>query len=71
VYAVDKIIPLFNVYLNDGRSFKTDDISLEELKEHKEDKFDNSPEVEQYYEQLINLFAQNEERLFAGDGNTA
>jgi putative hydrolase of HD superfamily len=67
VYALDKIIPFFNVYLNDGRSFKTDDVDLAELREHKKDKFDNNPKIEEYYEELMNIFANEESQLFGTD----
>lgn len=64
VYALDKIIPFFNVYLNDGRSFKTDDVNLEELRQHKKDKFKYSPKIEEYYNKFMDLFEKEEERLF-------
>ena len=67
VYALDKIIPFFNVYLNDGRSFKTDDVDLAELREHKQDKFKDAPKIEKYYEEMMDIFAKEEDRLFRED----
>lgn len=64
VYALDKIVPLINIYLDDGRSWKSDGVDLQTLREHKKDKFDDSPRVEKYYEKLMDLFAREENRLF-------
>lgn len=64
VYALDKIIPLINIYMDGGRSWRKDGVTLEILQKHKKDKFNNSPQIEAYYEQLIELFTDEEQGLF-------
>lgn len=67
VYALDKIVPLINIYLDDGRSWRKDDVDLQTLREHKKDKFDKTPKIEEYYERLMYIFTQERKRLFAND----
>lgn len=67
VYALDKIVPLINIYLDDGRSWQVSGVDLETLRKHKKDKFSDSPEVEQYYEQLMSIFSYQSETLFDTD----
>ncbi len=64
VYALDKIIPLLNIYLDGGRSWRKSNIDLSTLRKHKKDKFENSPEVEKYYERLMTIFEEESGELF-------
>lgn len=67
VYTLDKIVPLINIYLDGGRSWRADGVNLQTLREHKKDKFDDVPEIEGYYEKLMDLFARQQDELFKSD----
>jgi putative hydrolase of HD superfamily len=59
VYALDKLLPIVNNYLDGGRSWKEDGVSLRELKSVKAGKVDISPIVEKYYNQLLIVLEKN------------
>ncbi|MDD5083622.1 MAG: HD domain-containing protein [Candidatus Moranbacteria bacterium] len=65
VYALDKIQPMLNIYLDNGDTWKEKEVTLEMLFENKEDKVKISPEVKRYFDEFIQLLRENEERLFA------
>ena len=64
VYALDKIQPLLHIYLDDGRTWKTDGVTLGMLVEAKEDKIKVSPEVEKYWNEIKDLLKREEKKLF-------
>ncbi|HXY18047.1 MAG TPA: HD domain-containing protein [Candidatus Nitrosopolaris sp.] len=53
VYALDKLIPVLNIYLYEGRSWHLMDISLQEMKNIKVGKVDISKEIKDYYQQMV------------------
>ncbi len=55
VYALDKLIPIINIYLYEGRSWHLQDINLEDVKRIKVGRVDVSAEINRYYEQLFKL----------------
>ena len=59
VYALDKIMPLMMLYINNGHTWKEKDITLEQLKHVKHDKVATSPEVMDYYTQLVQLLEKS------------
>lgn len=64
VYALDKILPVMNVYLDDGHSWKVHDIKLEDVKTHKKDKVALSPEIEKYFNEIVQLLERDSGKLF-------
>ncbi len=64
VYALDKIQPLINIYLDNGRNWKLKGVTLEMLVENKKTKTAISSEIKDYWEQIVLLFTKEEERLF-------
>lgn len=64
VYALDKIEPIIKMYLDDGRTWKEKDVTLEMLYESKKDKVAFSPDISAYFDELMVLLRQEEERLF-------
>ncbi|PSO45477.1 MAG: hypothetical protein BRC25_02210 [Parcubacteria group bacterium SW_6_46_9] len=64
VYAVDKLISMINVYQDNGRSLRKDNVSLETVKRLKSGEFEGVPEVKKLYEDLIEVFAEEKDRLF-------
>lgn len=65
VYAMDKIIPLINIYLDSGRIWKEIGISYEKLIELKDSKVKISPEVYDLFLDLQNLLLLNKQNLFS------
>jgi hypothetical protein len=56
--------PILLVYLDEGRSWKRDNITLKMLKEKKASKMGISPVVEKYWNELVVLLENNKEELF-------
>jgi len=64
VYALDKILPIINIYLDNGRSWKIDNIKLEMLISKKTEKISISDEIKPYFEELIKILKKEEDGLF-------
>lgn len=55
VYALDKILPTINIYLDSGRDWHTDLITLDMIRAYKTSKVAVSPEIVPYFEELMGL----------------
>ncbi len=64
VYALDKIHPILNIYIDGGRTWKERNITIQMLVDHKKDKVALSPEIEHYFNELIALLKKEEATLF-------
>ncbi|MBP9751768.1 MAG: HD domain-containing protein [Candidatus Moranbacteria bacterium] len=64
VYALDKIQPVLHAFLDDGRIWREKNVTIAMLHDHKKDKVALSPEVKPYFDELIALLKENENRLF-------
>lgn len=64
VYALDKIHPIINTYLDNGRRWKELDITADMLHEDKKDKVKLSPEVESYFNEIMRVLREEEGNLF-------
>lgn len=64
IYALDKIITLLNNYLDNGKSWKEEGITLEMVIKNKSEKVAVSPEVKVYFDQLVEILKENEMQLF-------
>ena len=64
VYALDKIIPIINIHLDNGRTWKKKNVSLQMLIDEKSKKVSVSSEIEEYFKKLINLLRKNKKYLF-------
>ena len=64
VYALDKLQPLLNIYLDDGRTWQEMEVTLSMIDEAKREKVKLSPIVKKYYDQLIDLIKERKEELF-------
>jgi len=70
IYALDKIIPVMNIYLDEGHSWKIHDISLDDIIENKKNKVAVSPEAKKYFDQIVEKLRQNQTTLFpSGSAN--
>ena len=64
VYALDKIDPIIQTYLDDGRIWKEKNITLEMVYENKKDKVALSPEIKAYFDEMMVLLRKEERTLF-------
>lgn len=64
VYALDKIEPILHMYLDHGRTWKEEGISLERLYNSKVSKVSISPEIQRYFDEFILLLKAEEKELF-------
>lgn len=65
VYAMDKLLPVFNIYLDGGKTWKMKDaVTLERMLGQKSDKIALSPEVDHYYQQLVEILRGSESEYF-------
>jgi len=63
VYSLDKLIPVINNYLYDGRTWKKIGLDLNWLKSSKAGKIEASSSVFTYYQQMLKLL-ENNPKLF-------
>ena len=66
VYALDKVLPAMNIFLDDGRSWQTitKDIEKKIIKEKKTSKVSLSPDVLKYWNEFLILLEENQDHLF-------
>lgn len=63
IYALDKVIPVLNIYLDNGRSWKRDEVTLEMIR-RKDEKIAESPELFEMWMEFVKLLEDNKKRLF-------
>ncbi len=63
VYALDKIMPIMLIYINNGYSWSVNAITLQKLHAAKADKVALSPEVKPYYDELYALLLASPELI--------
>jgi putative hydrolases of HD superfamily len=61
IYALDKITPMINSYLDGGRNWKELELSLEEHQRVVKNKIDQDATVQSYYEDIIDFLATKPE----------
>jgi putative hydrolase of HD superfamily len=64
VYALDKVLPMINGYLDGGRGWKKEGVTLDMIQNLKADKIALSPEMKIYFDELIDILKKEEHRLF-------
>ncbi|NQV88009.1 MAG: HD domain-containing protein [Parcubacteria group bacterium] len=64
VYALDKLLPILNIYLDDGYSWEKNDLSLLEIIENKKDKVVSHPLIAEYFESIVKILSEKEEFFF-------
>lgn len=55
VYALDKMMPVLNIYLQDGYSWKINNISIDDVVEYKKDKIAESGTIKKYFDEVVPL----------------
>lgn len=65
VYSLDKLLPIINNYLYEGKIWKKLHINLEQVKVVKEGKIDKNNQINEYYKSLLKILEHRPE-LFGG-----
>jgi putative hydrolases of HD superfamily len=65
IYALDKILPTINIYLDKGRSWQELNLNLEQIIEYKTPKVAAHPEIKKYFEELVEILKQDQQTLFS------
>lgn len=66
VYALDKIMPIMQIYINEGHTWKVGGITLGKLDAVKATKVALSPEIKAYYDELYALLLASPELISKG-----
>lgn len=69
VYALDKVLPMLNVYIDNGRSWKRDSATLDIVRELTE-RTAISPDIYPYWQELQKLLEEKEGGLFHSNQRT-
>ena len=64
IYALDKIITPLQVYLEKGKLWHENNVSLDLLLEHKNKKIALSPTIDKYWKELVQELDKNKKKLF-------
>ena len=59
VYALDKLLPPMNIYLDGGRDWKHYKVTLDMLIKNKTPKIALSPEIEPYFKEFLTILKEN------------
>ncbi len=64
VYALDKILPPLNIYLDKGRSWQEAHVTLDQIIEYKTAKVASHPVVKKYFDMIIEVLQNEQQTLF-------
>ncbi|MES2213583.1 MAG: HD domain-containing protein [Patescibacteria group bacterium] len=64
VYALDKLQPVIQIYLDSGRTWRKEGMSFADLCFHKDEKVKVSPVVEKYWNELRGILEKSQTELF-------
>lgn len=64
VHAMDKLLPIWNTYLDDGRAWKRMNVTLPMVIEKKKSHMEENPAVKAWFEETIQRLKKEEDRLF-------
>lgn len=64
VYALDKLLPAVNIYLNEWRDWKRKDLTLADTKAYKDKKIAVHPEIAKLYNELNDRLEANYDMYF-------
>lgn len=59
IYALDKLLPIMNILLDEGRSWQANDVSLEKLYDGKHHKIEQDPIVFEYFILIVEILKSN------------
>lgn len=61
VYALDKVLPVLLIYSDGGKTWKEEKITLDMLVSHKAHKVAVSPEIQPYFNEIVEILAGEKE----------
>lgn len=64
IYALDKIIPPIQIYLEGGKLWHEKKISFRDVLENKNKKIALSSDIDKYWQELLKEFTKNQKKLF-------
>jgi putative hydrolase of HD superfamily len=64
IYALDKLLPVMNVFLDNGRLWKRNAVTYQMARDNKDEKIAMSKEVEKYWKEFIQILEENKKRVF-------
>ena len=64
IYALDKIIPPIQIYLENGKLWRERKVSLKDILENKNEKIAISPDIDKYWQELSKELVKNNKKLF-------
>jgi len=64
IYALDKIIPPIQIYLEKGKLWREKKVSLGNIFENKNVKIVISPDIDKYWQELVKELVKNKKKLF-------
>jgi putative hydrolase of HD superfamily len=70
VYALDKVMPMLQIYLDDGRTWREKGLTLAKIRNYKDEKVTASDSIERLYGELIERLGEQPE-LFPAEEMTA
>lgn len=66
VYAIDKLIPPIQIYMEKGKLWHEKGVTFDQLLKNKGDKIAISPEINCYWKELQDILKKNQSKLFPG-----
>lgn len=64
IYALDKFLPFMDTYLDSGRTWKEEKLTLKKLLDMQLPKISQSPVIRKYYDQIISIVEKNQDKFF-------
>ena len=64
IYALDKVEPMFSIYLDNGRTWNREKLTLEMLIEMKKDKVALDPTIQKIFNDMVSHLNDNHDELF-------
>ncbi len=64
IYSLDKLLPVINIYLDEWRTFREFNVSLDVLFELKDMKISESQKVHEVWKELVELMKKRQDKLF-------
>lgn len=64
IYALDKLLPMINIYLDHGRTWQQETVDLQMLIDNKKSKVGESSEINEIFDAFIELLKSKELELF-------
>lgn len=61
VYALDKLVPTINIYLDNGKAWKEFKITFDKMTSNKTRKIAISKEIEPYFKELLQILEENKD----------